>query len=723
MKVRLLFILSLCFLLAHLSLHAQPAPVVPWKIESTSPDGEIQYGLGTGLVKALKGVLIKYMEGTPEAAEMTATEATLNRQTGEATATGNVVLHRDGQTWKTEHLEYNFNTRRIKAAKFRGGAMEKLFSGSALEGSLTNKFYTATDAKFTTDDVADPDVFIAAKRVNIMAGDHIEFFGATVNVAGLPVAYLPYYKRSLKSHPWNVHTEPGYRSQWGAYLLNSVRWPGSERLGGEMHLDYRSARGFGFGPELRYNLGALGTGHIDPYFTFDDDPRNDSRGSPLNKERQRLRMAHRAGTSPDFTVTGVLDYESDEYMRRDFFQRDYRDNAQPRSFLEVNRNWTDYNLNLLAQPRLNDHFGTVERLPDLRFTGLRHQLGNSPLYYDQESSLAYLRRKYRYDTSPYLGGMRADSLHQVYLPKTYFGWLHITPRIGGRWTHYGETDGSGSTLDARDRLVFNTGAEVSAKASKFFPEARSTRLDLNGLRHVVEPSVNYVFVPRPNRRPSELPQYDYEVTGSRLLPILYPDYNAIDQVDSQNVLRLSLRNRLQTQRKPGVEDFVDWHVYTDWRLHPESNQHSFADLFSGLTLRPRTWMGLSSDLRYDVDDSMWRLINNYVSITPDARWSLRAGHYYYLEPGVTSKVDRSSTLYASWGYRFNEDWSFGTSQYYDAKRGSFSDHSYTLYRDFRSWTGYLDVRFLDSQGTSSREDAFQISLNFSLKSMPRAPRQ
>jgi hypothetical protein len=98
------------------------------------------------------------------------------------------------------------------------------------------------------------------------------------------------------------------------------------------------------------------------------------------------------------------------------------------------------------------------------------------------------------------------------------------------------------------------------------------------------------------------------------------------------------------------------------------------------------------------------------------------GHFYYLEPGKTSKDDRDSVVYTSFAYRFDEDWSFGTSHYFDAKRGRLSDQSYTLYRDFRSWTGFLDLRLLDSEG-STREDDFQISINFSLKARPRPPKR
>jgi LPS-assembly protein len=689
------------------------------KIETTGPDGDIEFA--NGVAHATGGVMVKYREGQADASEMTAREATITQATGEVIAIGNVILRREGLTWRAERIEYNFKTKRIKSAQFRGGNLSVFFKGEAMEGNQTAKHYTARNVTFTTDDNPRPDYYIKAKKVHIVPGEQIEFYGATLHAGNLPVAYMPYYKRSLKSHPWNVHLEPGYRSSWGAYLLSSWRWPGSERFGGEMKLDYRTERGFALGPDLRWNLGNWGEGDLESYFAFDDDPLNDSNGNPLNRERQWLSFNHQAKWD-ELSLMTVFNYESDEYVRRDFFEHEYRINAQPQSFLELNQNWPDYNLSFLAQPRLNDHYGTVERLPDLKLTGLRQRIKDTPFYYDQESSIAYLRRKYDNESSPWFGGLRTDTLHQFYLPQTYFGWLQITPRIGGRWTHYGETDGPGANLNDKDRLIMNTGAEFSTKASRFYPNATSKWLELDGLRHIVQPSLNYVFVPRPNKTPSDLPGYEYELATTRLLPIMYPDYNSIDQIDAQNALRIGLRNRLQTRRNGQVEDFLDWNIYTDWRLNPLEDQHDFADIFSDLNIRPRSWITLGSQLRMDIDDDVWRVINNSLTFEPETHWSVRLGHFYYLEPGKTTKADRDSVLYTSFAYRFNEDWSFGTRHYYDAKRGRLSDHSYTIYRDFRSWTGYLDLRMLDSEGTT-RNDDFQISINFSLKSFPRPPKQ
>jgi lipopolysaccharide assembly outer membrane protein LptD (OstA) len=716
MKEWLFAFLSMGFVLITGGAWAQTAG--DWQVETTGPKGDIEFS--NGIARATGGVLIKYRAGRSDAAELTSEEAILTQATGEVTAVGNVILRRDGLTWRAERIDYNFKTKRVKSTQFRSGNSQIYFSGEQIDGNTTAGFYTARNVKFTTDDIDKPDFYIKAKKVHIVPGEKIEFHGASLYAGELPIAYMPYYERSLKRHPWNVHLEPGFRSNWGPYLLSALRWPGSKQFGGEMNFDYRADRGFALGPDLKWDLDNWGSGDLESYLAFDENPMNDSDGNPLDRERQRLAFDHKAEWE-NLSFLSVFSYESDEYVRRDFFESDYRENAQPQTFLELNQNWADYNLSLLAQPRINDHYGTLERLPDLKLTGLRQRIKDTPFYYDQETSIAYLRRKYANDTNPWFSGMRTDSLQQFYLPQTYFGWLQFTPRIGGRWTHYGETDGTGPNSNDQHRLLINTGAELSAKASRFYPDASSKLLELDGLRHIAKPSLNYVFVPRPNKKPFEIPNYEYELASSSLLPIMYPDYNSIDQIDGQNALRIGLRNRLQTRRNGHVEDFVDWNTYTDWRLNPLEDQHDFADIFSDLYVRPRSWIVFGSRLRLDIDDDVWRVMNNSITFEPKTRWSTRLGHFYYLEPGKTSKADRSSVAYTSFAYRFNEDWSFGMSHYYDAKRNRLSDQVYTLYRDFRSWTGYLDLRLIDNEGPSREGNDFQISINFSLKGNPQTP--
>src|SRR4051812_41263349 len=265
----------------------------------------------------------------------------------------------------------------------------------------------------------------------------------------------------------------------------------------------------------------------------------------------------------------------------------------------------NFSLDVYAQPRLNDFLETVERLPDVRLNGYRQQLWESPLYYESETSMGYFRRRFA-DTNqlfPLVGpystngqryaAARADTFHQVTLPETFFGWLNFTPRVGGRFTYYSSAEGPGAMTDEVYRGVFNTGAELSFKASRVWPAFQSKLFEADGLRHIMEPSVDYTYVPRPNRvGTTEIPQFDFELPSLRLLPLEFPEYNAIDTIDEQNAVRLGLRNKIQTKRAGKVVDLLDWAVYADWHLHPEpvldegigrqDQGHTFSDIYSDL---------------------------------------------------------------------------------------------------------------------------------------------
>jgi len=696
--------------------------VSPWKVEGLEANkSTIKYDLKSGEIRATNGVRVKYKDGKPEAAELTANNATINQKNGSVVASGNVVLRRDGLIWKSERIEYNFRTKNIKAAQFVSGNLGAFIKGEGMIGNKTNGVYRAQNTIFTTEDSNDPDFYIKAKEVEVAPGQYAIFRGATFYAGKVPILHLPYYKRNLKQHPWNLHLRPGYKSEWGGFLLSSIRWPGNEAFGGEFNLDYREKRGFGFGPNIQYNSPDWGQGNLKLYRASDDDPLTDSRGAAIDRERDLAQWIHRYKRG-SLTATGVLNYESDEYMRRDFFEDQYQQNVQPNSYFELSKNWSNYNLSVLAQPRVNAFYEGIQRTPDIKLSGTRHQLGNSPFYYDTETSAGYLERRYNFSSANNDYGLfRADTLHQIYMPKTYGGWLNVTPRIGARFTHYGESNGPGSTKNRSERYIAHTGVEISTKLSKMMPEIDNKLLGIsNGARHIIQPSINYAFIPKPNRTPAELDKFDYEITSPHLLPIDLPEYNAIDNIDSQNVLRMSLRNRLQTKRNESIVDVIDWDVYSDWRMDTNTGQNTFADAFSDAYLRPRDWLTLNSNLRYDIDNSLWRTYNHGFSVHPKSHeWSINAGQYYYLAQPSTSTADRTDVYYSGLGLRLNENWSFSTRQYYDSKAGQMSQHDYILHRDMNNWTFFIDLSF--RKDTGRRRDDTSISFNYSLKALPRSP--
>lgn len=693
---------------------------VPWVITPLPGGNYPEYDLATQTATVTNGVMITYGD-----AVLTAQQVKANPNTGQVIADGRVRIQQGEQLWASEHLIYNFKTRQIQAEEFRTGQAPVFAAGQGLEGDVTNKTYVATDALLTSDDVAKPLIKIRAKRIKIIPGKRIEANQATLYFGNVPVFYFPFYSRNLSEHASHFYFLPGYRSSFGPFLLSTYSWYLNENLDGAFHVDYREKRGPGVGPDLNYHLGQWGSGTFKYYYTHDGDTAADNLGVPLPENRQRLYFSYDANPATNLYAKALVRYESDFAVDRDFFTGDYNRDPQPDSFFELNKFWQNFSVDAYVQPRVNNFLETVERLPDIRLTGFRQQIGASPLYYESESSAGYYKRVFAQDAgtnAPPLGpnyeAARADTYHQVLLPQTFFGWLNVTPRVGGRFTYYSEASGPGATTDEQYRGVFNTGAEVSFKASRLWPEVQNNLFEINGLRHIIEPSANYVFVPSPTVAPNQLPQFDYELPSLRLLPLDFPDFNAIDSVDSQNVIRWGLHNKLQTKRDGQVSNLIDWNVYADWRLKPRSDQTTFSDLYSDLYLKPRSWLTLESLTRYDIHSGNLRMAFHTLTIRPNNVWSWSLGHYYLRDdvtPSPTALGLGNDVLSSIIFYRLNENWGFRMGHYFEARTGTLQEQSYSIYRDLRSWTAALTFRVL--QNIVGPAD-YTVGFTFSLKAFP-----
>ncbi len=743
------------FFAAVLSFHALAAEEsVPWKIRAQDSLGEVEYDPSTGDLISPVGVVVTYGDTTISAEKMKA-----NEQTGDVFAEGSVIVKKKNFVWYAESVAYNFKTGQSQGTDFKTGSAPIFMKGRGMGGDASNRVYTASQAFITGDNYAEPAYKIKAREMIIVPDDYYEAHNATLYLGDVPVFFLPYYKRSLKRHPLNWEIAPGYRSLYGPYLLNTFNWAVTDGLDASLHLDYREKRGLAGGPEFSYRNRA-GEGNLLYYYLYDDSPETlpngrpmlGPDGKPIPHERDRFYFSHLANITTNLSFKTAIRYQSDAFIVRDFFEGEFRENVQPNTFAELTQLWSNWVLDAFAQPQINDFFETVERLPDVKLTGLRQQILETPLFYESESSIGYYRREFVTDTSirrppsaPPLpqdfSAMRADSFHQVVLPHTFLGWLNVTPRAGERVTYYSEAGGRGGITSEETRNVFNTGAETSFTASRLWKDVHSDILELDGLRHIIQPSLNYVFVPEPNVRPAQLPQFDYELPSLRPLALDYPDYNAIDSVDSQNVVRLGLLNKLQTKReKVSVsrllqpideneilteenesitnalpEDVLDWNMLLDWRLDPRTNQTTFSDFFSDLTLRPRSWLTLSSETRTDLENPRLVEADHHLTLSPTNIWALTLGHRFLDDPRITPG---HNLLYENFAYRFNENWAFGMTHYYEAELGVLQRQSYTLYRDLRSWTAALTLRFRDG-GTSGKDD-FTIGFIFSLKSFPTA---
>jgi lipopolysaccharide assembly outer membrane protein LptD (OstA) len=698
---------GLLFLATVTAVAQQP---IELEVRARSAQGEFEFDEETGIARDPEGIVARY-----GGAEITAKSIRFNRLTGEVDAEGDVRLQRGGEVWSGERIRYNFETGEITADNFRAGVTPFFAAGEGLAGSLTNEVHAATNAFVTTDDRANPRQRIKAKSLTIVPGKYIEVRGATLYVGKVPVFYVPKVRRRLDGLSSRFTFVPGYRSRYGPYLLSTYTHYFSTNLTAAAHLDWRQKRGLGGGLDLFPDLGRAGKGGLLTYYMQDDRPGTNFQGGAISEERGRIWFEHSAFINTNLSFRAAVKHQSDELIVRDFFEDEYRREGQPKTFVEASQFWPNLTLSVLARPRVNDFYQVIERLPDIGLTAAPLQVGRSPLYFQSESSVAHLRFQYDGDTNQMFSALRADTFNQVTLPKTFFGWLNVTPRVGGRFTHYANERGTATPGADHSRWVFNTGAEVSTRMSRVWPAHRNRLFDVDGLRHILEPSINYVFVPDPSTPPTELPQFDYLLPTYKLLPIEYPQFNAIDAVDSQNVMRFGLRNRFQTKRNGTVENLVHWALLMDWRLDPAPGQRSVSDLYSDLDWRIRSWLVLNSELRYDFDDGQFNLAGHVLTIEPNDRWGFGFGHRYLREwpgGGVDSGYD---LLTANLYFKLTENWAFRFWHYYDLDLGHLQEQYYTIYRDFGNWTGGVIFRVLED---AFGERDYTLGVGFSLKSFP-----
>ncbi len=714
----------LLLFIAALAAHAQQEPI--WEIRGRSTASTVDFTIA-GEVIGNNGVVVSNRDVV-----LSADRVVANQVTGEVQAQGQVTILGKNHIWEGTNIVYNFKTREMKAGTFKTAAAPLFIEGTGLGAfpekrpeEKTNEVYSARNGFITTDDYDNPLYKIRARVLIIVPGKYVEAYDATLMLGSVPVFYVPYYKRTLGRHPNNYSVTPGYQSTFGAFLLNNYNWYANEKVDGAVHFDMRSARGFAGGPEINYHLGPWGEGTFKYYYARDQDPNADAIAGTLPTDRKRISFTQFAEPDTNLFTKIVARYQSDPQVIRDFFESEYRTNVQPSTFAEVSKLWPNYTLDVVAQPRIVNFFETVERLPDVKLSAARQEVGVTPIYYEGESSFAYLRRRFS-DTNEMFqdySAARADTYHQFVLPQTYFGCINVVPRVGARGTYY--SDVYGTTVETNDqaRGVFNTGAEVSTKASQLWRSPQSDFFEVDGLRHIIEPSVNYVYVPSPSRSPLQLPQFDYATPSLRPLPIEFPEFNSIDSIDTENVIRLTLRNKLQTKRDELVDNLVNWAVMTDWRLDPRDNETRFSDVFSQMDLKPRSWLYLNSEIRWDVQNSRFRETYNRILLQPNNTWNVSLSHRYLLNndpefqtfPGEVVPGDNSFT--SSIYYRMNENWAARTSQRFQGRNGTLEEQYYTIYRDLRSWTSALTFRVINNY--SGQKTDYTVAVTFSLKSFPR----
>ena len=718
-------LLFVCFTGAHAQLPSFGSIPIEINAEST------RYDPDTHIFHADDNVVLGYGD-----IRIYCDHAQYDDSTRDVLVEGNVRIFRGGRLFIGESAIYNLESKTLSASTIRGDFSPFAFQGQSL-GTLGPKAYFVKNGLFTTSDNSKPDYSIRARGIKIYTGDHIVFTNVRLYVGQTPVFWFPYLYHSLDKEQAFTIT-PGYNSVWGGYLLGTYNFPLGENWDGKVRLDLLTDRGVGFGFESNWSSGKAETdkswGRFRAYGINDGQPSTNKTG--LNREqvdplRYRVSFQDRTYLAEDLYFTADVNRLSDARFLQDFEGGEFRRNPNPDNVVALTKWHENYAATLLARSNLNeDHFDGTERLPEISVEGKRSPIFSGPLFWENVTSAGFLKRNFAddslladYDT------FRADSFHQLTLPRTFGGWLSFVPRVGARLTYYGDTGQfqSVNTVNGPRRVLrteaavlrpaFNAGFESSFKFSREFESVQSRMLGLESLRHVVQPYVNFSYN-YSGEDPAGILQFDRLNPSTELPPIDFPQFNSIDSIDTWTILRLGVRNRLQTKRNGATLNWLEMDTFFDVNLdRPDfggtftSDEGNFSNVINRLRWNPLPWVYLTLDAQLPLFDKGFTQVNTQLGFMLNSSVQLSIGHRYISDS--VSFAD-SSLLNLGGYFRLNDHWGVSVRELYEVQDNILETQRYELHRDLSSWIASLGFVVRDNRGVND----YGLVLTFTLKDIP-----
>lgn len=657
-------------------------------------------------------------------AKLTCNRLKVNMQTKEGLAEGNAKIEDAKGVVTGEKIVYDFanKTGIIYNADFRANPY---FGKARKVEKLSDGEFTAKGGYFTTCSLDHPHYRFASKKISVFPQDKMQAQGATLYLGTVPLIYLPRFNYSMKEPFMHVQVEPGIRKDWGPYILNVWRSNLADNVSARVFLDYRNKLGFGEGFEVNYAKTPIGKGDFKFYYT-NEKPADQPQGAPTEFQRYFMRWRHKWDIDPRTNLTAEFfkitdkrrkndpNYNtSDHSFLQDYFFREYEKDAQPLSYALLHHAFDYSSLDLLLQIRTNKWFNQVEKKPEINYNLPSLQLGESPFYFENVSQLGTYNVKGAEGTiGKDLTSTRLDTKNTFSLP-TKIGFIQFKPFVSSRQTFY---DKGANGQSGIIRTIFYSGADMSTKFYRIFNvKTNYLGLDINGLRHIITPSVGYLYTHPPTIPISNLKQID-----------------AVDAITRGNTATLSLSNKLQTKRNGQSVDFVDFLITTDYVLDPKSglNQNSIltnsgsklesqlSDILFKLKILPYSWMRFEADATYEhsnhdiADYNRFSLFSYDLSFDLGKERSFTIGQRY--DRKSEGKGKNEVTLGLKW--RLTPKWKFGIYERYNFKEssaleGGFQEQEYTLTRDLHCWELDITLNKKEISGTT-------IFFLFRLKAFP-----
>ncbi len=594
----------------------------------------------------------------------------------------------------------------IVSARFRSNPY---FINTRRVEKVEENEYTAYRGQATTCSFDHPHYCIGAKRITMVPADKIQMREGVFYVGKTPVLYLPRYNHSLKDAMMHVQVQPGKNKDWGPYMLSAWRYDLTDNMSGRVYLDFRQKLGWAEGFGTNYKTDDFGKGDLKVYYTG-EKPKNLPDNAQRQYDRGLVRWRHKWDIDPKTTFVSELYKISDEKRKKldtsanflkDYFYREYEKDVQPLSYALFHRNFNYSSFDVLFQKRTNPWYDQLEKLPEVKYSMPNTKLWSSPFYFENSSTFAVYDKKALMTpvSADDVNMTRFDMFNKFSMPFR-LAFFELTPFAGERLTIY-DKDSYGKSLPVR--ATFYSGLDLSTKFYRTFDvKSNLFGMDIEGLRHVINPFISYVY----NHEPS----------------ISYTRLKQIDEVDAlrrSNAVNIGLSNKLQTKREGRSVDLLEARVSTDYIFKQKSdykNGGNLSDILLDLKFLPFSWLRLDADATFKRSVSRSAPdYNKFSTANYDLVFDLGKDRSF----GFGQRYERGAAnqLTSSLHWRFSPKWKF--SMYHRFNTGKATDvfddglleQEYTFTRDMHCWEMDLTLNSKKSSGSG-------IWVTFRLKAFP-----
>jgi hypothetical protein len=565
--------------------------------------------------------------------------------------------------------------------------------------------FQAEGTELTTSSFAVPSYSINSDRAYVRTYDTGDprygtrtVFDAQSNVFrtfDLPVFYWPWAAGSMTEKGFPLREVligssrgfgPGVRTTWG--FFESIGRVPPKDLDIQYHLDYFGDRGPAGGVDVDYGGGFVTEttrepwnflGDITAYMALDDGEdrlgRDRQRVEPEDEFRYRFRWQHQHFFPQDWQLQLRTGFSSDPTFLEEWYERDFNEGLPEEVAAYLKRQRQTEALTLLVSWQHNNFVSTaddlqenleVERLPELGYYRIGDSLMDdkltlfsantfSGLHFDR-SSASYAEMGFRSGADPFPGSLpagfpsigttganddttyRADLRQELDYPFSV-GQFRVVPYVVGRYTGYTDSPDDGS----QNRVFVAAGARVTTAFWKVDNTAYSKLLDINRIRHVIEPEVNL---------------FSSCTTVDRRELFIYDE--PIDAINDVSAIQIALRQRWQTKRGgPGRWRSVDFFTLNaEVNLFANQPDTTFVNRNTGLIAEStKVFRGLffqshpeASIPRNSVNiDALWRVSDN-TAVLADMQYNLDEMTLSTTSIGIA--VQRESRMAYFFGTRY-----------------------------------------------------------------------